>query len=76
MEPFEELMCEVEDEHTGAVIEAVSLRKGEVGRALLSGSWSDVGIQLVCCAVVMAARFVATRPSAVAQLGTVIRSML
>lgn len=30
MEPFEELMCEVEDEHTGAVIEAVSLRKGEL----------------------------------------------
>lgn len=29
-EPFEELMCEVEEDHTGAVIEAVTLRKGEV----------------------------------------------
>ena len=29
-EPFEELMCEVEDDQTGAVIEAVTLRKGEV----------------------------------------------
>jgi predicted membrane GTPase involved in stress response len=31
-EPFEELMCEVEEDHTGAVIEAVTLRKGEVRR--------------------------------------------
>lgn len=29
-EPLEELMCEVEDEYSGAVIEAVSLRKGEL----------------------------------------------
>ena len=31
-EPFEELMCVVEEDHTGAVIEAVTLRKGEVRR--------------------------------------------
>lgn len=29
-EPFEELVCEIDDDHTGAVIEAVTLRKGEV----------------------------------------------
>lgn len=28
-EPFEELVCEIDDDHTGAVIEAVTLRKGE-----------------------------------------------
>ncbi|KAK9808999.1 hypothetical protein WJX72_007651 [[Myrmecia] bisecta] len=30
MEPVEEVICEVEDEYAGAVIEALSLRKGEL----------------------------------------------
>jgi len=30
LEPLEELVCEVEEEHTGDVIEAVTLRKGEL----------------------------------------------
>lgn len=33
-EPFEELVCEIDDEHTGSVIEAVTLRKGEVRHKL------------------------------------------
>jgi len=30
LEPLEEVVCEVEDPHAGEVIEAVTLRKGEV----------------------------------------------
>ena len=30
MEPLEEVMCELEDEFSGPVIDALSLRKGEV----------------------------------------------
>ena len=30
LEPLEEVVCEVEDEHAGEVIEAVTMRKGEV----------------------------------------------
>lgn len=30
LEPLEEVVCEVEDVHAGEVIEAVTLRKGEV----------------------------------------------
>lgn len=32
LEPLEEVVCEVEDPHAGEVIEAVTLRKGEVRR--------------------------------------------
>ena len=35
MEPLEEVVCEVEDEYSGAIIEALSLRKGEVRLRLL-----------------------------------------
>lgn len=30
MEPLEEVMCELEDEFSGPVIDALSLRRGEV----------------------------------------------
>jgi GTP-binding protein len=30
LEPLEEVLCEVEDAHTGAIIEALSLRRGEL----------------------------------------------
>ena len=32
MEPLEEVVCEVEDEFTGPVIDALSLRRGEVSQ--------------------------------------------
>ena len=30
MEPLEEVYCEVQEEHSGAVIEALTLRRGEL----------------------------------------------
>jgi predicted membrane GTPase involved in stress response len=47
-EPFEELMCEVEDDHTGAVIEAVTLRKGEVRRAVHIARAGRIGWDMRC----------------------------
>lgn len=32
LEPMEEVVCEVEDEHAGGVIESINNRKGEVRR--------------------------------------------
>ena len=32
LEPIEEVVCEVADEFSGAVIEALTVRKGEVSR--------------------------------------------
>jgi len=34
-EPLEEVVCEIEDEFSGPVIDALSLRRGEVFPALL-----------------------------------------
>ena len=34
MEPLEEVVCEIEDEFSGPVIDALSLRRGEVNSTL------------------------------------------
>ena len=46
MEPLEEVVCEIEDEFSGPVIDALSLRRGEVG--LCHPSMQAVYLQTAC----------------------------
>lgn len=46
MEPLEEVVCEIEDEFSGPVIDALSLRRGEV--RLLQPSMQAVYLQNPC----------------------------